>query len=158
MIEKERKRINLKGQPINKTNSALADVDSDNDLDLVVINHSSKEYMQGAQEKPGIRQQTNPNFSTHLYRNDKGHYTNVTSAAGITSNVLTFGLGLAVSDLNNDNWPDLYISNDFNEADYCFINQKDGTFREMSRELFSYTSLFSMGNDAADTKRERTAP
>ncbi|HEX5025526.1 MAG TPA: VCBS repeat-containing protein, partial [Agriterribacter sp.] len=136
------------------THAAFFDYDKDNDLDVVVINHSLKEYMQGAQEKPGIRQQTNPNFGTHLYRNDNGHYSNVTGEAGITSNVLSFGLGVAVSDLNNDSWPDLYISNDFNEADYCFINQKDGKFKEMSRELFSYTSLFSMGNDAADINND----
>ncbi len=136
------------------THAAFFDYDKDNDLDLVVINHSRKEYMQGAQEKPGIRLQSNPDFSTHLYRNDNGHYKDVTNEAGITSNVLTFGLGLAVSDLNNDTWPDLYISNDFNEADYCFINRKNGTFKEMSRGMFSYTSLFSMGNDAGDINND----
>lgn len=136
------------------THAAFFDYDKDNDLDLVVINHSQKEYMQGQQEKPGIRQQKNPDFSTHLYCNDNGHYTNVTDSAGITSNVLTFGLGLAVSDLNNDGWPDLYISNDFNEADYCFINQQNGTFKEMSREMFPYTSLFSMGNNASDINND----
>lgn len=136
------------------THAAFFDYDRDNDLDLVVMNHSQKEYMQGAQEKPGIRNIIDPNFSTHLYRNDNGHFTNVSDAAGVTSNVLTFGLGLAVSDLNNDGWPDIYISNDFNEADYCFINQKNGTFRESSREMFAYTSLFSMGNDAADINND----
>ena len=136
------------------THAAFFDYDKDNDLDLVVINHSRKEYMQGVQEMPGIRKQTNPAFSTHLYRNDNGHYTDVTEQAGITSNVLTFGLGVAVSDLNNDAWPDLYISNDFNEADYCFINLKNGTFKEMSRDMFSHTSLFSMGNDAADINND----
>ncbi|ULQ51421.1 VCBS repeat-containing protein [Flavihumibacter fluvii] len=136
------------------THAAFFDYDKDNDLDLVVINHSQKEYMQGAQEKPGIRNLVNPDYSTHLYKNDNGHFVNVTDGSGITSNVLTFGLGLAVSDLNNDSWPDLYISNDFNEADYCFINQKNGTFREMSRDMFAYTSLFSMGNDAADINND----
>jgi hypothetical protein len=136
------------------THAAFFDYDKDNDLDLVVINHSQKEYMQGQQEKPNIREQKNPNFSTHLYRNDNGKYKNVTDSAGITSNVLTFGLGVAISDLNNDNWPDIYISNDFNEADYCFINQQNGTFKEMSREMFAYTSLFSMGNDAADINND----
>jgi len=136
------------------THAAFFDYDKDNDLDLVVINHSQKEYMQGQQEKPGIRQQKNPDYSTHLYRNDNGHYINTTDSAGITSNVLTFGLGLAVSDLNNDSWPDIYISNDFNEADYCFINQGNGTFKEMSREMFPYTSLFSMGNNASDMNND----
>ena len=136
------------------THAAFFDYDRDNDLDLVVINHSLKEYMQGQLKKPGIRQQANPDFSTHLYRNDNGHYSDVANEAGITSNVLSFGLGVAVSDLNNDAWPDLYISNDFNEADYCFINQKNGTFKEMSQEMFSYTSLFSMGNDADDINND----
>src|SRR5688572_4778686 len=136
------------------SHAAFFDYDRDNDLDLVVINHSLKEYMQGQLKRPGIRQQANPDFSTHLYRNDNGHYSDVTNEAGITSNVLSFGLGVAVSDLNNDAWPDLYISNDFNEADYCFINQKNGTFKERSQEMFSYTSLFSMGNDAADINND----
>ena len=59
------------------THAAFFDYDRDNDLDLVVINHSLKEYMQGQQKRPGIRQQANPAFSTHLYRNDNGHYSNV---------------------------------------------------------------------------------
>lgn len=136
------------------THAAFFDYDKDNDLDLVVINHSQKEYMQGQQEKPGIRQQKNPDYSTHLYRNDNGQFSNVTDEAGITSNVLTFGLGVAISDLNNDSWPDIYISNDFNEADYCFINQKNGRFMEMSTRMFAYTSLFSMGNNAADLNND----
>jgi len=136
------------------THAAFFDYDKDNDLDLVVINHSQKEYMQGAQEKPGIRKQINPAYSTHFYRNDGGRFTDVTHEAGVVSNVLTFGLGLAVSDLNNDGWPDMYISNDFNEGDYCFINQKDGTFREMSAEMLAYSSLFSMGNEAADINND----
>ena len=61
------------------THAAFFDYDRDNDLDLVVINHSQKAIHAGGQEKPGIRQQTNPDFSTHLYRNDNGHYTNVTT-------------------------------------------------------------------------------
>ena len=136
------------------THAAFFDYDKDNDLDLVVINHSQKEYMQGQQEKPGIRQQKNPDYSTHLYRNDNGRYSNVTDAAGITSNVLTFGLGVAVRDHNNDSCLDIYNSNNINEADYCFINQKNGTFKEMSREMFPYTSLFSMGNNASDINND----
>ena len=136
------------------THAAFFDYDRDNDLDLVVINHSLKEFMQGQQEKPGIRNQKSKNFGTHLYRNDNGRYANVSDSAGVTSNVLSFGLGVAVSDLNNDGWPDMYISNDFNEGDYCFINQKNGTFREMGAEMFDYTSLFSMGNAAADINND----
>ena len=83
-------------------------------------------------------------------RNDNGHFTDVSEAAGITSNVLTFGLGIAVSDFNNDGWPDMYVSNDFNEPDYLFINNRNGTFTEQLSKCMDEISLFSMGSDAAD--------
>ena len=70
--------------------------------------------------------------------------------AGITSNVLSFGLGLATTDINNDGWPDIYVSNDFNEPDYLFINNKDGTFTESLSKCMDEVPLFSMGSDAAD--------
>ena len=77
-------------------------------------------------------------------------YTDVSEQSGITSNVLSFGLGLAVSDFNNDGWPDVYVSNDFNEADYLFINNGNGTFTERLKDYFDEVSLYSMGSDAAD--------
>ena len=85
-----------------------------------------------------------------LYRNDNGHFTDVSEQAGITSNVLSFGLGLAISDINNDGWDDVYVSNDFNEPDYLFINNGNGTFSEKLKDCMDETSLYSMGSDAAD--------
>ena len=102
------------------------------------------------QEKPELRKQHNPAFASKLFRNDNGHFTDVTEAAGITSNVLTFGLGIAVSDFNNDGWPDVSVSNDFNEPDYLFINNRNGTFTEQLSKSMDEVSLFSMGSDAAD--------
>ena len=102
------------------------------------------------QEKPELRKQHDVAYESRLYRNDNGHFSEVTAAAGITSNVLTFGLGIAVSDFNNDGWPDVVVSNDFNEPDYLFMNNRNGTFTEQLSKSIDEISLYSMGSDAAD--------
>ena len=65
-----------------------------------------------------------------LFRNDGGHFTDISAAAGIIGNPICFGLGVAVADFNEDGWPDMYVTNDYDEDDYLYINQKDGTFKE----------------------------
>ncbi len=132
------------------TQSAFFDYDKDGDLDCFVINHSTTKYTAGIQENAELRKEYNPDFASKLYRNDNGRYTNVSVEAGILSNVFTFGLGLAVSDINNDGWPDIYVSNDFNEPDYLFINNRNGTFKESLASCMNEVSMFSMGSDAAD--------
>jgi hypothetical protein len=132
------------------TQSAFFDYDKDGDVDCFIINHSLQKYASGVQEKPQLRKERNAAYASKLYRNDKGHFTDVTEAAGITSNVLTFGLGITVSDFNDDGWPGVFESNDFSEPDYLFINNGDGTFSEQLSQCMDETSLFSMGADAAD--------
>ena len=132
------------------TQSAFFDYDKDGDVDCFIINHSLQKWTTGVQEKPELRKKHDPAFASKLYRNDHGHFTDVTEAAGITSNVLTFGLGIAVSDFNNDGWPDIVVSNDFNEPDYLFVNNRNSTFSEQLSKCMDETSLFSMGSDAAD--------
>lgn len=132
------------------TQASFFDYDKDDDLDCFIINHSIQQYSAGSKINAGLRTQYNPNFASKLYRNDNGKYTDVSRKAGITSNVLTAGLGLAVSDINNDGWPDVYVSNDFNEPDYLFINNADGTFREELSTRMDQVPLFSMGSDIAD--------
>ncbi|MDP3469054.1 MAG: CRTAC1 family protein [Daejeonella sp.] len=132
------------------TQASFFDYDKDGDLDMFLINHSLQQYTTGAQENPEVRKIKNPDFASKLYRNDNGRFTDVSEEAGITSNVLTFGLGLAISDVNNDNWPDIYVSNDFNEPDYLFINNKNGTFTDQMKESLDQISLYSMGSDIAD--------
>jgi hypothetical protein len=95
------------------TQSAFFDYDRDGDLDAVIINHSLKKYTTGTMDNPQIREEQNPFFASKLYRNDGGKFIDVSQFAGITSNVLSFGLGVVVSDFNNDQWPDFFISNDF---------------------------------------------
>lgn len=132
------------------TQSAFFDYDKDGDVDCFIINHSVQKYTAGVQENPALRNEHNAAYASKLYRNDNGHYTDVTDAAGITSNVLTFGLGIAISDFNNDGWPDAAVSNDFNEPDYLFMNNGNGTFTEKLRSSMDEISLYSMGSDAAD--------
>ncbi|MGV3684789.1 MAG: VCBS repeat-containing protein [Daejeonella sp.] len=132
------------------TQASFFDYDKDGDLDMFLINHSLQKYTTGVQENVQLRKQQNPDFANKLYQNNNGYYTDISAKAGITSNVLTFGLGLAISDVNNDNWPDIYVSNDFNEPDYLFINNGDGTFTDKLAESMSLVSMYSMGSDVAD--------
>ncbi len=142
------------------TQASFFDYDKDGDLDCFLINHSLQQYSTGAIENPGWRKERKKAFECKLYRNDfdsaGGHavYTDVSEAAGIHSNVLTFGLGVAVSDLNKDGWPDVYVSNDFNEADYYFVNNGNGSFTEKLAESMDAASLYSMGSDAADINND----
>ncbi|MEO6722671.1 MAG: VCBS repeat-containing protein [Ferruginibacter sp.] len=132
------------------TQAAFFDYDKDGDLDMFLINHSLKKYAGDVFTNPALRKEQQPAYASKLYRNDDGHFTNVSDQAGITSNVLSFGLGLAISDINNDSWPDVYVSNDFNEPDYLFINNGDGTFSERLSDCMDQSSFFSMGSDCAD--------
>jgi enediyne biosynthesis protein E4 len=132
------------------TQASFFDYDKDGDLDCFIINHSIQKYTAGVQDNPELRKERNPDYASKLYRNDNGHYTNVSDQAGITSNVLTFGLGVAISDFNNDGWPDIAVSNDFNEPDYLFMNNRNGTFTEQLTSAMDNISLYSMGSDAAD--------
>src|SRR4030095_9348609 len=136
--------------PGYSTQASFFDYDKDGDLDCYIINHSSQKYSTGVQQNPELRNEYNPDFANKLYRNDGGHFTDVSKQAGIFSNVLSFGLGIATTDINNDGWPDIYVSNDFNEPDYLFINNKNGTFTESLSKCMDEVSLFSMGSDAAD--------
>ena len=87
-------------------------------------------------------------------RNDNGRFVDITEGSGILSTVIGYGLGIVVSDINLDGWPDLYIGNDFHENDYLYINQQDGTFREVLTEQIRHTSRFSMGVDIADINND----
>ena len=136
--------------PGYSTQASFFDYDKDGDLDVFIINHSLQKYTTGAQENPELRKEKNPFFADKLYRNDSLHFTDVTEQAGIISNLLSFGLGLSVSDINNDGWPDIYVGNDFNEPDYLFINNHNGTFTESLKQCMDQVSQFSMGCDIAD--------
>ncbi len=90
----------------------------------------------------------------HLFRNDNGHFTDVTREAGIHGTLMSFGLGVTVGDVNGDNYPDVFVSNDFFERDYLYINQKNGTFKDELEQRMQHNSYASMGADLGDINND----
>ena len=136
------------------TQASFFDYDRDGDLDMFSLNHSTQEYAGFSRVTGAFKERKNTLLGSKLFRNDGDRFNDVTAEAGIINNILGFGLGVTVTDANNDSWPDIYISNDYNEEDYFYINQKDGTFRESLDEYFGHVSFFSMGADAADLNND----
>ena len=140
--------------PAYSTHAAFFDYDRDGDLDCFVLNHSTQEYAGFGAANAQQKSTPSPNAS-RLYRNDGGRtFTDVSRQAGLIDNVLGFGLAVAVSDFDGDGWPDLYVSNDYNEQDYYYLNQGNGTFRSALPAAFDHVSLFSMGAEAADLNND----
>ena len=137
--------------PGYSTQASFFDYDKDGDLDMFLINQSTPEYSRGKIEFIQLRNKKgDPSLENKLFRNDNGKFVNVTSQSGITSNVLTFSLGLSTADINQDGWPDIYVANDFKEPDYLYINNGDGTFTNKISQAIDHNSLYSMGIDVAD--------
>lgn len=131
------------------THAAFFDYDNDGDLDCYLLSNSNRSSTQYNPIK-GQRNSTARSGGNKLYRNDDGHFKDVTAGAGIFSSVIGFGLGVTVSDLNKDGWQDIYVSNDFFERDYLYINNQHGGFNECLEKYISELSMFSMGADIAD--------
>ena len=140
--------------PAYSTHSTFFDFDKDGDLDLFVLNHSVDRYAMFTKNSVAQKNMKNEKYGQKFFINEGDHFVEATEKVGIKSNVLNFGLGVAVADFNGDNWPDLYVSNDFYEQDYLYINQKNGTFKEELEKYCSYVSLSSMGDDAADINND----
>ncbi|MCB0595343.1 MAG: VCBS repeat-containing protein [Lewinellaceae bacterium] len=143
------------------THAAFFDYDLDGDLDVYILNNSFmpvntldysnkrelyakdwpvKDFLKGGGDK--------------LLRNDNGKFNDVTEQAGIYGSLIGFGLGITIGDINGDLLPDMYVSNDFFERDYLYINQGDGTFKEDIKSWMEHLSLFSMGADMADINND----
>lgn len=123
--------------------SAFLDFDNDGDLDMYLMNHNPQTFAMGSTE-------TQSPLGDKFYMNTNGKFVDRTEEVGIYSNAVSYGLGVGVSDLNLDGWPDIYISNDYDEPDYLYLNQRDGTFKEVAKQATNHLSNFSMGNDIAD--------
>ena len=131
--------------------AAFFDYDKDEDLDLFLLNHSVGNFDRTMTE---LKNDRNPSYEERMYKNTGSEFVDVTQEAGMVRKVMNYGLGIAVADFNNDNWPDIYICNDFFEPDHLYINQKNGTFSEQLEKYFDHVSFASMGNDAADINND----
>lgn len=125
------------------------DYDKDGDLDLFVINNSYRAIGSFDLEQTD-RTIYNEEGGDKLFRNDGGTFIEVSEQAGIYSSEIGFALGASVGDVNRDGWPDIYVSNDFFERDYLYINNRDGTFKESLKDQVKSISAASMGADIAD--------
>ncbi|WP_116105598.1 VCBS repeat-containing protein [Lewinella sp. IMCC34191] len=133
----------------------FVDYDGDDDLDLLLLNHNPKSLpILNAQKTQQLLRTDDPERGLRLYRNDDGKYADVTEAANINGSPLSYGLGLALSDINGDGLPDFYLSNDYEVPDYLYINNGDGTFTDELSQRIGHTSHFSMGNDIADINND----
>ena len=131
------------------TTVAFFDMDGDGDLDMFMVNHADMFYNPFFNTEK-LRAKRHPEFGNRLYRNDNGHFTDVSEQAHIDGSGLNFGLSVAVSDVNGDGWPDIYVTNDYDERDFLYLNNHDGTFREVLATAAGHISEFAMGSDIAD--------
>ena len=132
-------------------NATFFDYDLDGYLDLYVLNNTVSSRM-NTNYRPKIIDGSAPNNDRLYHNNGNGTFTDVSKQAGIVYE--GFGLGLAITDINKDGYPDIYISNDFISNDLLYINQGDGTFRNEISKYLSYQSRSSMGDDIADVNND----
>lgn len=130
----------------HSTQAAFFDMDLDGDLDIYIVNHpddlDSKESDEYKRDLVLRRDR--------LYENQNGKFIDITNKAGLELEEFGYGLGIAVADYNKDGYPDIYVSNDFYQHEYLYLNKGNGTFEQRIHESMKHTSFFSMGCDMAD--------
>ena len=153
------KKYGLDAPGTFSTQGYFLDYDLDGDLDLFLLNHANMFYSAFLNTRR-LRNLRHPYFGNKLYRNDTSPsggdpvFTEVSKDIGIHGSGLNFGLSASISDLNGDGYPDIYVTNDYEEQDFCYINNGEGSFREVSKKLFGHLSKYGMGSDIADVNND----
>ncbi|MEM1324951.1 MAG: VCBS repeat-containing protein [Bacteroidota bacterium] len=135
------------------THGVFFDYDRDGDLDLYLLNNSFR-AIGSFNLKRNERYERDAIGGDKLYKNVGGRFEDVSETAGVYGSIIGFGLGVTVGDVNLDGWQDIYVSNDFFERDYLYINNQDGTFKEVLTEQMNSISAASMGADMADMNND----
>ena len=143
------------------TQASFFDYDMDGDLDCFIINNSPLPFttvnagnMRDKDVKDWTGDEKIKDGGNHLFKNENGFYKEVTREAGLHSGIVSYGLGVYTGDINNDGYPDIYVGNDFIEKDYCYINQKNGTFKDEMEQCMQSISMSSMSTDVADINND----
>ena len=135
------------------TQAAFFDMDNDGDLDVFLLNHGVHQNGMFAPRKNFLGTY-DESSGDRIFKNVNGKFEDVTKLSKINSSKISYGLGVVISDINLDGFPDIYVGNDFHENDYLYINQQNGTFSEEQEKRMMHTSQYSMGVDAGDLNND----
>ena len=137
------------------TQAYFFDYDKDGDLDLLLLNHNPKRISNLNETSiHSLINQEDKQAGIRLFRNDNNHFVDVTNGSGILNSTLNYNLSAGIADINNDGWPDIYVSNDYLVPDYLYINNHNGTFTNSLQQQIGHTSEFSMGNNISDINND----
>jgi enediyne biosynthesis protein E4 len=143
--------LNEKG---NSTQGVFFDYDKDGDLDLYLLKNFPKAI--GSFNLKENQRFVRDSLGGHkFFRNDSNKFSDVSAEAGIYGSAIGFGMGVSAGDINQDGWIDIYVSNDFFERDYIYINNHNGTFKESLVDMMKSVPISSMGSDMADINNDR---
>jgi hypothetical protein len=143
------KKYGLEASGTFSTHASFFDYDRDGDLDMFLLNHGNRFYGPFFNTRK-LRSQRHPQFGNRLYRNDGNKFVEVSDSAGINGGGLNFGLSVSVADVNDDGWLDLYVTNDYEEQDFFYLNNQKGGFTEVTKQSMAHISRYGMGSDIAD--------